>query len=79
MPTKRKGLSKPRPWSVGALRTLHRLAPKGTTVQALARMLKRTEGAVRQKARHHGLSVGVHQRGVATSRKRIYAARRLGL
>lgn len=73
MPTKVK------PWTPGALRTLHRGSEKHTPVVVLSRMLKRSAGAIRQKARSEGLSIGVSQRGVATRVKRYQARRRLGL
>lgn len=47
-----------RPWTAGALKALKFSSKKGTPVRSVARMLKRTEGAVRQKAFSLGLSLG---------------------
>lgn len=53
-----------RPWSVkrlwtpGALKVLKAASKKGTRVRSISLMLKRTEGAVRQKAFQLGLSMG---------------------
>lgn len=66
-------------WTPGALKALHRGSEKRTPVISLARMLKRSAGAIRQKARSQGISIGVRQRGVATRAKRYQARRRLGL
>lgn len=68
-----------RPWGEGALRALHRGSAKKTPILALSQQLKRTIGALRQKARSEGLSLGEFQRGVSTSRLKYRARARLGL
>lgn len=69
------------PWSGAALRYLHQACGRHAPVEAIASKLKRSEGAVRQKARHEGLSVGLVPRGLATHLKmrRRHRAARLGL
>ena len=49
--------SKRRPWTSSDLRTLKTLARKKTKAPSIARTLKRTEGATRQKAFSLGLSL----------------------
>lgn len=47
-----------RPWTPGAVATLKTGSFKKTRVSSLAKMLKRTEGALRQKARELRLPLG---------------------
>jgi hypothetical protein len=68
-----------KPWGVRALRYLHQACGRHAPVETIASKLKRSEGSIRQKARHEGLSVGVNQRRVATAKRRPHRARRLGL
>jgi hypothetical protein len=49
--------SKRRGWTTDDIRTLKSLAKKKTKAGAIARALKRTEGATRQKAFSLGLSL----------------------
>ena len=49
--------SKRRPWTSSDMRTLKTLARKKTQASSIARTLKRTEGATRQKAFSLGLSL----------------------
>ena len=49
--------SKRREWTASDVRTLKTLAKKKTRVANIARTLKRTEGATRQKAFSMGLSL----------------------
>jgi hypothetical protein len=49
--------SKRRAWTSGELRTMKTLAKKKTGAASIARTLKRTEGATRQKAFSIGLSL----------------------
>jgi hypothetical protein len=49
--------SKRREWTSDDIRTLKSLAKKKTKAGAIARALKRTEGATRQKAFSLGLSL----------------------
>jgi hypothetical protein len=49
--------SKRRSWTTEQVRTLKTLAKKKTRVASIARTLKRTEGATRQKAFSIGLSL----------------------
>jgi hypothetical protein len=49
--------SKRRPWTTAQVRTLKTLAKKKTKATSIARTLKRTEGATRQKAFIIGLSL----------------------
>jgi hypothetical protein len=49
--------SKRRSWTTEQVRTLKTLAKKRTRVASIARTLKRTEGATRQKAFSIGLSL----------------------
>ena len=53
MPTK----SKHRAWTTEHVRTLKTLAKKKTRAASIAKSLKRTEGATRQKAFSLGLSL----------------------
>jgi hypothetical protein len=48
---------KRRPWTADHVRTLKTLARKRTPAPVIARSLKRTEGATRQKAFSLGLSL----------------------
>ena len=48
---------KRRPWTADHIRTLKTLARKRTPASVIARSLKRTEGARRQKAFSLGLSL----------------------
>ncbi|MFZ3308188.1 MAG: hypothetical protein WA280_02320 [Xanthobacteraceae bacterium] len=52
-----KKRSKRRAWSTADVRTLKAAAKKKTRAASLARSLKRTEGATRQKAFSLGLSL----------------------
>lgn len=47
-----------RRWGSAAINLLKVSSKKGTKVRSVARILKRTEGAVRQKAFQLGLSMG---------------------
>jgi hypothetical protein len=49
--------AKRRPWSTTDVRTLKTAARKKTQAASIARTLKRTEGATRQKAFSLGLSL----------------------
>jgi hypothetical protein len=49
--------SKRRAWTTAQVRTLKKLAKKKTSAKSIARTLKRTEGATRQKAFIIGLSL----------------------
>ena len=49
--------SKRRSWTSSDMRTLKTLARKKTQASSIARTLKRTEGATRQKALSLGLSL----------------------
>jgi hypothetical protein len=49
--------SKRRAWTTADIRTLKTLAKKKTRARSIARILKRTEGATRQKAFSIGLSL----------------------
>jgi hypothetical protein len=51
--------TKPRPWTTDDVRTLKTLAREKTKTTAIARKLKRTEGATRQQA----MKLGVTLRG----------------
>lgn len=51
-----------RPWTPGAVKALKKGSRKRTRVMSLSQMLKRTEGALRQKARELGLPLGPYQR-----------------
>lgn len=59
-----------KPWTPGALRALHEGSAKKTSVRALCKMLKRSETAVRQKAREQGWPMGPYQRGVSNRKRR---------
>ncbi|MGA9949907.1 MAG: hypothetical protein WBQ24_16785 [Xanthobacteraceae bacterium] len=48
---------KRRAWTAGEVRDLRAMAKKKTTAAQIARKLKRTEGATRQKAFSIGLSL----------------------
>jgi|HubBroStandDraft_4_1064222.scaffolds.fasta_scaffold566806_1 hypothetical protein len=49
---------KRREWTKEDVRTLKALAREGTKTTAIARKLKRTEGATRQKAKGLGVTLG---------------------
>jgi hypothetical protein len=49
--------TKRRVWTLGQVRTLKTLAKKKTRAASIAKTLKRTEGATRQKAFSLGLSL----------------------
>lgn len=51
-----------RPWTPGAVRALKDASFNKLKVRSLAKMLKRTEGALRQKARELRLPLGPKQR-----------------
>lgn len=68
-----------RPWTDPQLRILHRGAGRRTPVEILARQLLRSIGALRQKARTEGLSIGQWPRGVSTNKRRHWRAKRLGI
>jgi DNA-binding NarL/FixJ family response regulator len=48
---------RPRPWTVEEIRTVRTLVENGYSVAEIARELKRTESAIRYKARLHGLTL----------------------
>jgi hypothetical protein len=50
--------TKRRAWTTGDIRELKSLARQKTPTPRIARQLKRTEGATRQKAFHLGVSLG---------------------
>jgi hypothetical protein len=50
--------TKRRPWTNDDVRTLKTLAREKTNTTVIARKLKRTEGATRQKASHLGVMLG---------------------
>jgi hypothetical protein len=50
--------SKRRPWTIAEVRELKSAAHKKTPARKIARSLKRSEGATRQKAFTLGLSLG---------------------
>jgi hypothetical protein len=52
-----KRKKKRRSWSAGEVRDLKTMARKKTTASQIAKKLKRTEGATRQKAFSIGLSL----------------------
>ncbi|MGC1778737.1 MAG: hypothetical protein WBB34_12365 [Xanthobacteraceae bacterium] len=52
-----KRKKKRRSWTAGEVRDLKSMARKKTTASQIARKLKRTEGATRQKAFSIGLSL----------------------
>ncbi|MFZ0609315.1 MAG: hypothetical protein WBD53_22535 [Xanthobacteraceae bacterium] len=52
-----KRKKKRRSWTAGEVRDLKTMARKKTTASQIARKLKRTEGATRQKAFSIGLSL----------------------
>jgi hypothetical protein len=58
----RKRRATRRGWSRGDLSSLRSLAKKKTPARAIGRALKRSEGAVRQKAYAIGLSLRVRRR-----------------
>lgn len=76
---KRNGYGGKRPWTDVALRAIVRGSRARTPLTSLSQMLKRTPGAIRQKARSLGFSIGVKQRGVATRAKQRATSRRLGI
>jgi hypothetical protein len=47
-----------RPWTTGDVRMLKTLAREKTKTTVIARKLKRTEGATRQKAKGLGVTLG---------------------
>lgn len=51
-----------RPWTPGAVKALKTASRKKTNVRGLSQMLKRSETALRQKARELGLPLGPMQR-----------------
>jgi hypothetical protein len=53
-----KKATKIRPWTKDDVRTLKVLARDGTQTTVIARKLKRTLGATRQRAFHEGVSLG---------------------
>ena len=53
-----KKARKIRPWTKDDVRTLKTLARDGTQTTAIARKLKRTLGATRQRAFQEGVSLG---------------------
>jgi hypothetical protein len=44
-------------WSLRDVQTLRSLVDAGTSVREIARILRRTESAVRNRAAHHGISL----------------------
>jgi hypothetical protein len=57
-----KATKKPRPWTKEDVRMLKTLVREKTKTSAVARKLKRTEGATRQKASVLGVKLGGAQR-----------------
>jgi hypothetical protein len=53
-----KKTTKLRPWTKDDVRTLKTLAREKTKTTVIARKLKRTEGATRQKAKGLGVALG---------------------
>jgi hypothetical protein len=53
-----KKTAKVRPWTKDDVRTLKTLAREKTKTTVIARKLKRTEGATRQKAKGLGVALG---------------------
>ena len=53
----KKASKRRRPWTTADVRTLKTLAKKKTRAARIARTLKRTEGATRQKAFSVGVSL----------------------
>jgi hypothetical protein len=53
-----KKTTKLRPWTKDDVRTLKTLAREKTKTTVIARKLKRTEGATRQKAKGLGVTLG---------------------
>jgi hypothetical protein len=53
-----KKTAKVRPWTKDDVRTLKTLAREKTKTTVIARKLKRTEGATRQKAKGLGVTLG---------------------
>jgi hypothetical protein len=53
-----KKITKLRPWTKEDVRTLKALAREKTKTTVIARKLKRTEGATRQKAKGLGVTLG---------------------
>jgi hypothetical protein len=68
-----KAMKKPRPWTKEDVRLLKTLVREKTKTSVVARKLKRTEGATRQKA----MALGVKLVG-ALQRKRKPAKQRAG-
>jgi hypothetical protein len=61
MATKRDGRTNPRPWTKQDVRELKEHSRSKSPVKKIARAMKRTMGALRQKALSLGLSLG-HRR-----------------
>ena len=53
-----KRIAKRREWTTEDVKMLKALAREGTKTAVIARKLKRTEGATRQKAQSLGVSLG---------------------
>lgn len=68
-----------KPWSDSEKRTLVRASQKCIPAGIVAQRLGRNIGAVRQKARLLGFSLGVKQRGVATRAKARSTRRKLDM
>lgn len=47
-----------RPWTLGALKVLKAASKRASPVRSVAKQLRRTESAIRQKAFQLGLSMG---------------------
>src|SRR5690349_16784776 len=56
LPRHRRGRSA-NAWSAEELRRLRELAKRGTPLQLMARLLRRTESAIKNKAGMHGISL----------------------
>lgn len=59
-----------KPWTPASLRALATGSKKRTAVRSLSRILKRSETAIRQKARELGLGLGPMHRGITHHMKR---------
>jgi uncharacterized protein YktA (UPF0223 family) len=57
-----KKITKRRPWNKDDLREFKSLAKAKTPAKQIARRFKRTEGAIRQKALHMGISLNSRRR-----------------
>jgi len=65
-----------REWTAQDEKELKRHSKKKTPVTTISRALKRTVGALRQKARHLGITIGHRQRTKKRSRRRWFTGTR---